>query len=191
MIMPLEDEETQNEAAPVSEVVAGDAATSEVVQPVEAGATSPDVDALHEEIDRLTASGAEKDAAIAELTKQRDEALAALDKATATVTTKAKSSKPAKVGPLKTDPTPVELAEMLAGTVTVRASDGKSELTDFPPVEVNGASNWMTLGGGRYVLAKDIDFTPEGKQIAWGALPDPIRLVPGQQNRLNRAIIFG
>ena len=137
------------------------------------------------------------------------EAKGKAERAAAKVTKLPRSGKPRKCGPIKAGGLAgAALREQLAAAPHVIVfSDGKSELTMFQPVRVEGADAWMTVGAGTMLRQPILVqgggahekppvirgfglFSEEGDQIAWSELPGPIHVAAGSEVKIDRSIIF-
>lgn len=147
----------------------------------------------------------------ADLSKQlldMAEAKGKAERRAAKLTKLPRSAKARKCGPVKDQPDRNALFEKIgAGALVVVFSNGKHELTGFEPVRVQGADAWATVGSRvmlkEPILLKGLGpqeaepmlrgfglFEEDGDQIAWSALPDPIRVPAGGEIRIDRSIIF-
>lgn len=162
---------------------------------------------LSDENRTLMANSQELQQNLAESVAERDRLRAELaEKAKGPpVTRGAKPAKPRKLGPID-DKDRVSGDDLLTALReaphSVAFSDGKAEIAVLEPLIVQGDA-WTDSPAG-ILLDKRVDIAPDraitiagfalidpdGKQIGWSPLAQPIPVAPGTQLRLDRQIIF-
>ncbi|NYT42313.1 hypothetical protein HZY97_16190 [Sphingomonas sp. R-74633] len=152
----------------------------------------------------LTAETQRANALQGEVTELKAELGRAKKTAAAKVVPAPKAHKLRDTAQMTENPKPEDLLERLAVAPHILVfSDGEREIVALEAVQIEGGAAWMRRGG-RVLLREPVRVKPnvnvelagfalfdrKGKQIAWSALAQPLRIAAGQDVKLDGQALF-